>query len=548
MSTSTPLPYVAGVVDALVGQWLVAGYFAEPATLEGLQPSVTDAPASGGSVTVELAVEQGGPSLTATIQAGQRVPPFAVSGTIPIPAGSTLYMRVTAATGSAIGLGGFFFVGPAAGSTTEPSPRAPLPVLPGSVDAHVGQSYPAGYFAEERLLTELQPSLIEAPSGGAVTVTLSTAPGGGGVGLTAVIPDGELAPAAPVTGSVTIPAGSRLYLYVAAATGGAVGLAGLYRVDLPPSSTDTPTTRPPLPRIAGDLTPHVGVDFVAGYFATAGILVGLQPSVTDPPAPGGGLTLELRTAQGGAGAGLAAAIAAGDTEPPTAVEGTVAVAAGTTLYMRITSASGAPMNLSGQYLVEASADVLPALTTLDKVKRYLRIAGNADDVLLNELIAAVSVKMQRAMRRSIVESVIVGERHSCDGQLLALQLEEYPVISGTVAVTMRGTAIDPTLLEIDTRVGQVFYRPGGIDADPSPWPRGMRHLSVSYSAGYAEVPADICAAATVQVAWEFKRTSAAGGALGQRTTVIDDNTQTFLIDAWAPDVVPVLRAYERGPF
>lgn len=548
MSTPTPLPFVAGVVDALVGQWLVAGYFAEPATLEGFQPTLTDAPASGGSVGVELAVGQGGPSMVATIAAGQRVPLFAVSGSLPIPAATTLYMRITAASGLAVGLGGFYFVGPAAGSLVEPSPRAPLPVIAGVVDAHVGESYPAGYYAYERMLTEFQPSLIDPPSGGSVSVTLSTAPGGAGGGLSAVIPDGERSPAAPVTGSVTIPAGSRLYLHVSAASGGAVGFSGLYRLELPVGASDRPTKRPPLPAIAGDLTPHVGTNFVAGYFATAGTIVGFQPSVTDPPGSGGSVSIELRTAPGGGGSGLAALIPAGENEPVTPVSGSIPIAAGTTLYMRITAASGAPMTLSGQFLVEDADDVLAALTTLEKVKRYLHIVGNEDDVLLNELITAVSVKIQRVLRRSIVETPITGERHSASGRMLELQLDDYPVLPGTLGVAIRGSAIDFSQLDVELDVGHVYHVPSGIDAGPTAWPAGIRHIAASYSAGYASVPADLCQAATVQVAWEFKRTGAKGGTLGQRSTVIDDNTQTFLIDAWAPDVVPVLRAYERGPF
>lgn len=294
--------------------------------------------------------------------------------------------------------------------------------------------------------------------------------------------------------------------------------------------------RVPLPTIAGLLSGFVGVDLFAGHFSSAARLVGFQPAVTDAPS-GGSIAIDLRTATGGGGSGLSATIADGARFPASPVSGAIDIAAGTDLYLRITSQSGGALGLYGQFLVEPDGGATAALTTLSQVKEYLIISGTGDDGLLTRIIAGVSLKMQTYMRRAIVAESIVGEKHSAEARTEAIVLESYPIDVNSLAVTLSTTLLDATEYDADSDTGLLYYTPG--DGDPTSWPAGRRHISIDYDAGFATVPADIQNAATVQCAWEHKRVKR----LGERTSVIGENTATFLVDAWAPDVVPVLDTY-----
>ena len=106
-----------------------------------------------------------------------------------------------------------------------------LPPIPGLLTSFVGVDLFAGYFALQQTLTDFQPAVIDAPSGGSVSVDIRTAIDGGGSGLSATIPDGAKIPAALVTGSVNIPADTTMQLRITAESGAAMNFYGSYHVD-----------------------------------------------------------------------------------------------------------------------------------------------------------------------------------------------------------------------------------------------------------------------------------------------------------------------------
>lgn len=295
--------------------------------------------------------------------------------------------------------------------------------------------------------------------------------------------------------------------------------------------------RVPLPSISGLVSAFVGIDLPAGHFATASRLVGFQPFVTDPPS-GGDLTVELRTAIGGGGVGLSATILDGARAPAAPVTGSLEIPADTTLYMRVTAATGSSLGLYGQFLTDSEAGATAALTTLSRVKDYLGITDTDSDTVISRLISSVSLKMQTFMRRAIVAESVTAEKKSTGRNQFALVLDKYPSDESSVAVTVSDTVLDSADFDVEPASSIVYYTPSA--GAPAPWPMGMRHISVAYDAGFASVPADIQDAATVQCAWEFRRINR----LGNRTQVIDDNTATYLVDAWAPDVMPVLESHK----
>ncbi len=109
--------------------------------------------------------------------------------------------------------------------------RVSLPPIPGLLSSYVDVDLFAGYFSLAQTLTEFQPAVVSAPSGGSVSVDLRTAIDGGGVGLSAVIPDGATTPATPVTGSVAVPAATTMRLRITAQSGSAMNFYGNYYVD-----------------------------------------------------------------------------------------------------------------------------------------------------------------------------------------------------------------------------------------------------------------------------------------------------------------------------
>lgn len=296
----------------------------------------------------------------------------------------------------------------------------------------------------------------------------------------------------------------------------------------------------PLPTIAGTLTGFVNVDVPVAYFAQEQTLEAFFPVVTDAPSAGS-VTVDLRTATGGGGSGLTATIASGNRSPAVAVTGSVAIAAGTTLYLRITAESGSAMNLSGTYSVSSAAGVSTALTSVARVKRYLNITAATWDTLLNEIVQGVSVAAQRYMARNIVQESITAEKQDGCGYH-SIRLDASPISS--VTATEDDAVLTASQIEVETDTGVVFRVDGSGHAIP--WNKGTRNLSFDYTAGYATVPESIAFAATKQAAHEWR--NAAEG--GDRNGVISRNPEigdgdSYFAGAWLPSVKAVLDAYRR---
>lgn len=301
--------------------------------------------------------------------------------------------------------------------------------------------------------------------------------------------------------------------------------------------------RVPLPSIAGLLTGFVAVDLFAGHFPAAQTLTAFQPAVTDPPS-GGTVSVDLRTATGGGGSGLSAVIPDGGRFPATPVTGAISIAAGTTLYLRITAESGAALGFYGSYEVSAATGATAALTTLQRCKDFRGITGSTNDSMLNTLIQGVSTRMQSHMRRSIVSQTIVAEKHDARGDRDEITLEEFPVIAPP-AVVMRfnGTVIDATTYEVDKPKGQVIQVTNGASTS---WAEGRRAYEVDYDAGYATVPEDLAQAATEQVIHRFLQTREGGNRLSLRGEIIETGGDgQYMIGQWVPGVRETMDLYRN---
>jgi len=186
-----------------------------------------------------------------------------------------------------------------------------------------------------------------------------------------------------------------------------------------------------------------------------------------------------------------------------------------------------------------------ALTSLSRVKDYASITDSGSDAILNTLIAAVSQRIETHLRRTLTETAVTAEKHDHQGKSDRLQLRQFPLVTTeSVDVRISGTAVDAADFAIeDAAAGWLIYTPGG---EPGVWPAGRQHIEVDYTHGYSSIPEDIAEAATTQVVWQFNRTGHRGSRLGSRTTESGEGaTATWMVDAWAPEVLAQLAPYRR---
>lgn len=237
---------------------------------------------------------------------------------------------------------------------------------------------------------------------------------------------------------------------------------------------------------------------------TVGTVGRLHIFVTDAPS-GGPLTVELADDVDPDGTRASVSIPDGEFSATAAMS--IALDGAQTLYMNVTASNGFPMNLSG-YIELASVDgVYTALTTLERVKRELGITDGTRDTILTDLIAGVSELFTQSTGRSIVETVITGEKIDGNAICDALRLAEYPVTTMSALYDSAGSEIDASSYDVDTDAGLIY----GVGYS---WTTGRRNYSADYTAGFASIPAQIVSAVTAQVCHEFAQTDPGGARRG----------------------------------
>lgn len=177
------------------------------------------------------------------------------------------------------------------------------------------------------------------------------------------------------------------------------------------------------------------------------------------------------------------------------------------------------------------------LTTLAEVKAYLGITGTTSDVLLQSLITAASQAIANYCNRTF-QVTAYNEMRSGNGNSEFVTLG-YPITSVS-SVTVNGNTI-PSAGNAWPRNG---YSNGewSITIDGYCVPRGRKNVALSYSAGYAVIPADLDQAAIELVALKYKQKDRIGvsgseGIDGQHITYKDISMSTSVTD--------VLRQYKR---
>lgn len=299
--------------------------------------------------------------------------------------------------------------------------------------------------------------------------------------------------------------------------------------------------RVPIGTIPGLVSDLVGQDVLVATLGVPTTVSRVWLARMDQLAPDV-VVAQLRTAAGGGGSGLTVTFAAG--AESAVATGTLAVAAGESLYLRVTAADANSLHLRGWFEVTRAAGVTTALTNLARVKAWRGISSSDHDALLEQIIAAVSARMQRYMGRRIVLETRTGELY--DGPRGdTLQLAAFPISDpGTVEVRLNGEIVDPATYAVLEAPGQIVAVEDGV---AGAWERGRLNYAVDYEAGFDEVPEDLAEAATRQVAYRSLETPAGNTArLGNRGTVLaEGGSAEYLQTEWAPGVLATLDAYRE---
>lgn len=123
-----------------------------------------------------------------------------------------------------------------------------------------------------------------------------------------------------------------------------------------------------------------------------------------------------------------------------------------------------------------------ALTTLVAAKAYLKLQVSVDDATIEDLINASSSAIENYCKRKFKEQAYLDDEYDGTGKDHIL-LDQYPV-KLIESVSIDGTPLSTGQYKVKKRNG-VLLNNGGI------WPRGEINVTVSYTAGYAEIPADL---------------------------------------------------------
>lgn len=123
-----------------------------------------------------------------------------------------------------------------------------------------------------------------------------------------------------------------------------------------------------------------------------------------------------------------------------------------------------------------------ALTSLESAKAYLKLNVDVDDSTVEDLINASSSAIENYCKRMFKEQAYLEEEYDGTGKNHIL-LDQYPVKS-IESVSIDGNPLSLGQYKVKKRNG-VLLNNGGI------WPRGEINITVSYTAGFPEIPADL---------------------------------------------------------
>lgn len=178
---------------------------------------------------------------------------------------------------------------------------------------------------------------------------------------------------------------------------------------------------------------------------------------------------------------------------------------------------------------------MSALTTVDNVKAFLSIKNDADDDLIERLIAAASAFIENWLGRKILAHDVIEYRdgNGKDEMMFA----ELPVISvSQVKVYDRVFQLAPDYHQSGYRFADWWLVLQG-----DCFHRGRRNVQINYRAGYEAIPADIEQAAIDLVSLRYKEKDR----FGVRSKTLAGETISYIVSDLSPSAKSVLTQYKK---
>lgn len=174
-------------------------------------------------------------------------------------------------------------------------------------------------------------------------------------------------------------------------------------------------------------------------------------------------------------------------------------------------------------------------------------AGDRDAALA--AIAAASAAIRTYTGQAL--TFVADDAIVLNGRGYGLWLPELPV-SAVSAVSVGGTALDPAGWAVDPGGKLVRLDAGGASGYPWPgrWAWGYRNVAVTYSHGYAELPADlvnVCARLASRQYLGGKRSALVGPHARESdySTVYQGEERSDSMGAYGPTSAPILTGHEK---
>jgi hypothetical protein len=258
-------------------------------------------------------------------------------------------------------------------------------------------------------------------------------------------------------------------------------------------------------------------------------------------APSGTFTIRVQDETGATPANYIEATIASGQKSGTAGTGTVEIAAGGTIYVRIVTANGAEWLLGRfEYVPGLAPSGASNLCSLADLKSWLSITGSGSDARLGFLINGVSRAMERWMDRQVPQHNVSAELHNGDGWSTQLVLRENPIISITEIRE------DSTALTVTTDyklVGYILHRIGAV------WALGVGNIEADYVAGFATVPESLQLGCVQQCAYEYRQSAPGGNRVGKLTSSLDTAAaDSYVVTEWVRGTLTAMRGYQARRF
>ena len=178
--------------------------------------------------------------------------------------------------------------------------------------------------------------------------------------------------------------------------------------------------------------------------------------------------------------------------------------------------------------------------TLDQIKGLIQPTPSiAEDNVLQEIITAVSARMQDYMGHVLTAGTRTSEKHSGNGLARTINVNDGPIRGGLVVVE-DGNTVDASEYVFD---GYEIIHKTRAWSGIEPF-----NLEVTYDGGYLAIEQQflgISFLACKQVTYEWKHFRK-GDRIGENATVIDaGGTNQYIVEAWLPEVLVGMDNFRR---